>query len=428
MSRHQRPVWFVLTLYDLSHTSFRHLSPTQTATQAFRLSLQFSNQACRMLRFPEAINKRFRFRSLSVREKEGYSLIEDEERKNPRKSKFRVFFARIPPILSHWVRKNGHATIISLGDDLLTKIYEYLPLVDKACLSLTCKRLFGLFGTVTKNTQFVFPRLLYIRVPILCVNSEDVPRNQLLLRLENRRWAYCADCLKLHPRKEFTRSSLGSPAPERRCSPFAGIVDICPCNSLTLRQRDHIIELLESPTTQPGMEYRTFRFERNEQPKMVHDCSFRFKFGCRVHCSIHLSVKPSDGLAMSTRYTICFSPAKSRLTVDPIFACPHQDLMSLIRQKRMSEFCPRCWTVILRSPRRANYPGQEIFGVRRVLGDARCPTDGVGVLGRQSVWRESYRLTGTRYLTDSEPWYSPASIYPWIRTSTDIILGRSPRA
>lgn len=392
--------WFLLSTIFHQQVSAPSFTNANCHT-SLCVSLHFSNQSHRMLHFLKPVNKRPSFPCSSDREK-GYRRLQDQEEGSSWKSKLMVYLTRISLISFRRFRNKEHTMINSLNDGLLTRIYEHLPLVDKACLSLTCKRLFGLFGTVTKDTKFVFPRLLYIRVPILCVNSKDVPRNQLLLRLENRRWAYCAHCLKLHPRKEFTRSDLGSPSLERRCSLFAGIVDLCPCNSLTLRQRDHIIELLESPTTPSGMEYGNFHFERGERPKMVHDCLFRFTFGCTFQCSIHLTVKHPDGLAVSTLYTIWFPPSILHLTPEPICACPHRDLMSLIRQNRVAEFCFRCCTDILRSPRRAQIPNQEIFSVQRVLGNAKCPSD--GVFGRQSIWRGGYRLTGAQYSTTSEPW------------------------
>jgi hypothetical protein len=106
--------------------------------------------------------------------------------------------------------------------------HHYIILTDvsscphlDAMSSLSCKELFGLFGTIVKHKDLEFSRLLRIRNPILCMNSQDVLRNQLLLRLENCRWAYCAKCLKLklHPWKELTRHQglLRKSALKRSC-------------------------------------------------------------------------------------------------------------------------------------------------------------------------------------------------------------------
>ncbi|CAG8888288.1 unnamed protein product [Penicillium egyptiacum] len=57
--------------------------------------------------------------------------------------------------------------ILSLQESVLHNIYKHLPLVDKACLSLSCKRLFNLFRTILKEKEFEFPRLLHLQIPIL---------------------------------------------------------------------------------------------------------------------------------------------------------------------------------------------------------------------------------------------------------------------
>lgn len=358
-----------------------------------------------MLRRQNSINRRSYLPLFDHSEKGESRTIEEEEKKYNWRYRLRAFLTRMPFISSFRILKDKRTTMTSLDDGLLTEIHKHLPNVDKMCLSLTCKRFFNLLGTVANHVDFKFPRLLYVRVPILCVNSKDLPRNQLLVRLEDQRWAYCGDCLKLHPRKEFTKNSLRSEALERRCSPFAGIVDLCPCNSLTLRQRNHIIDLLDSPATQPGMKYCTFDFERAEGPRMVHSCSFKFRSGCILQFSTHLEFKPSEhpaNLVANSQFLIWFSAADSSLPAKPIFACPHQDLLPLIRQDRISEFCPKCCTLILRKPRQAGTAGPEILSTNRVLGDSRHPAD--RVCFREAVWQEGYRATRYRLLSNLEHW------------------------
>lgn len=205
------------------------------------------------------------------------------------------------------VRKDSF--ILSLDERILAKIYQYLPLVDQICLSISCKKFFGLFGTIVKHKDFTFPRLLSIRVPILCSRSKDVPRNQLLLRLENHRWAFCSRCLKLHPRGEFEQDSLKSPAFRRACTYWAGIVDLCPCISLTVRERWRVIQYLRSPT--PGVtQYGPFRLEftRDEEPNLLHNCSTGSKAGGKVDSILTLSLNTSGDLILSTQYTLQLSP------------------------------------------------------------------------------------------------------------------------
>lgn len=136
------------------------------------------------------------------------------KKKNARSIKHRIRkFCNKIPILSSLlslVKRKG-TPILSLGDSALGEIYQYRPIVDKACFALSCKRLYGLFSASLKQAEFEFPRLLKIRIPILCVNSHFVARNKLLLRLESPSWLYCGRCLKLHPRKEFDQVSLSRP-------------------------------------------------------------------------------------------------------------------------------------------------------------------------------------------------------------------------
>lgn len=134
-----------------------------------------------------------------------------------------------------WTKQRSFFPLLSLDDSLLSKIYHHLPPIDQVCLALSCKRLYAGSEKARRHEDVIFPRLLQTRIPILCVNSKDVPRNQLLLRLENDNWKYCSRCLKLHPRTEFGPLSQIILPLKRSCDENAGVVDICPCYSYTLR-------------------------------------------------------------------------------------------------------------------------------------------------------------------------------------------------
>lgn len=148
----------------------------------------------------------------------------------------------------HSTRKNP--PIFELPECLIRDIFERLPLVDQVCLSLNCQLYYYLFGAVTKRKEFHFPRLLHIMDPRLCMSKPDVPRNQLLNRLKHRPWVFCSGCLKLHPWKQFEdkRTARDLPYMKRRCMPYARIVDICPCLSLTVRHRWRIVNSLKALT------------------------------------------------------------------------------------------------------------------------------------------------------------------------------------
>jgi len=270
--------------------------------------------------------------------------------------------------------------ILSLQDGLLDEIYHYLPLVDKVCLSLSCQKLFRLFGTITKHEEMIFPRLLRLRIPILCVNSKDVPRNQLLLRLENYDWLYCSQCLKLHPRREFSKDSLKTTALERSCADYAGIFDLCPCYSWTIRMRQNIIDRLEQISTDTPPSDQT--------PMLSHRCSFSIGPGYNVQTStlIYISVR---GLSVNTRYTMCLPSPDTHIIPDPVFACPHIDLSSLNITEKYFNLCRGCSCLITKE-------ATGVFRVVRYLGGSKTPID--------DQWLRQCRLTGFAFSQNKKYW------------------------
>lgn len=328
--------------------------------------------------------------------------------------------------ITKWKKLPKYPTILCLDERTLHKIYQHLSLVDKMCLSLSCKELFCLFGsTIVRHKDLRFPRLLRMRNPILCVNSRDVPRNQLLLRLENHHWAYCAQCLKLHPRKEFPRYSLRRSPLERSCTYYAGIADLCPCISLTIRDRDQLIKILKSPA-KPQTQYGFFRYDASngEQPWLGHCCSYSTRTGYIVQVVLVLDIKAGQ-LCLAGQHTISFYSSSAHLTAEPTFACPHQDLLSLVPENEaMNELqmyqtlicsnphqdllslipgklvgaCHGCQTVItignlLEESEKAN---QSVFWVMRNLGSCEWPAD--------HHWLDQCRLTGVQFLLNESYW------------------------
>lgn len=236
--------------------------------------------------------------------------------------------------------------ISTLDEPALSKIFEKLSLIDQVCLSLSCKRFFKLFGAIAKREEILFPRLLHIGIPGLCVNNPEVLRNQLLVRLENDRWACCGRCLRLHPREEFTEISLENPPLKRTCTPDAGIVDFCPCVSLTLRDRARVIELLQSSKRPLRDTYWPFHvfLDARGRPFLLHDCvSTNAKAGYRVIIRMVLFIE-SDQLMMRALYVIdCFS---SQPSLEPVFVCPHVDLFLALERDAMPDICPHCGTKV----------------------------------------------------------------------------------
>ena len=294
------------------------------------------------------------------------------------------------------IKSKKRPTLPTLERSILLKIYEHLTLVDRACLSLSCKSLFRIFGTVLKHAEFTFPCLLQIRIPILCVNSERVPRNQLLLRLENRYWAYCAKCLRLHPRHEFNGFSLHHPPKQRSCRKGAGIVDICPCTAWTIRDRAHIVDLLKSPDTPSKFRFGQFEFDRDDRPRFTHCCSFGSGSDYIVQAAFALIIDDSNFLGLYARYTIYFSSPKTYLTAEPVFCCPHHTLASMVNTKTPRQICSICRTVVIKRNALSRGRMKVVFNVIRALGTCEG--------GAGSSWVGNCRLTGARLRDNDIYW------------------------
>lgn len=323
-----------------------------------------------------------------------------------------------------WNKAPKDAALLRLNKTILEMIYRKLSLVDQVCLSLSCKELFCRFGTILKHKDLEFPLLLRIRDPILCVNGRDVLRNQIFLRLENRRWAYCAKCLKLHPRREFTRRLLKQSALGRSCTCYAGIADLCPCISMTIRNRDQLVNILKSPAKPTKTKYGPFEYDFDDagHPTLGHVCLFSTRSGYDMRVALVLFIKTGQ-LCIAARHTINFSSSDAHLTAEPTFACPYQDLLSLVPQdqtskdfhryqnvrsskayqdllslvpdKPDSEACTMCPTCITKQDLCEDMC-QVAFWVVRNLGNFEWPAD--------CHWLKQCRLTGELFLHNEQIW------------------------
>jgi hypothetical protein len=203
---------------------------------------------------------------------------------------------------------------------VLYNIYEHLPLVDKGCLSLSCKRLFDLFGAILKEKESEYPRLARFYLTLLCVSSHKAARNQLLVRLQSRSWKYCGMYLKLHPRRGFSKRSLADPALRRSCAKHIGSGYLCPCVSLTTRELGHIVKLLKSPTPLSQTKVGPFKFDLTSETQpgayisagfhvdrdhLSHYCSLPTASDYKAMVNmIRISIDSSDYLEILARYTI----------------------------------------------------------------------------------------------------------------------------
>ena len=350
---------------------------------------------------------------------------------NSKMARFRNLPLRL--LRGSWRRLPEYPAILCLDGRTLQRIYQYLSLVDQVCLSLSCKELLGMFGTILKHEDLEFPRLLLIRNPILCVNSQDVLRNQLLLRLENRRWAYCGVCLKLHPRKEFPRHLSRESAIERSCANHAGIVDLCPCISLTIRDRDQLVKILKSPEKPVKIKYGPFEhgYFSGNNSSLTHYCTEKYAISSRydVEVILVLSITDTGQLCVWARHTVKLPITKHWIGRGPSLACPHldlsdfvfrengtkvsqrypetvlskshQDLLSRVPGKKALRACSTCQTVITED-QLSEDPDQARFWVIRNLGSCKWPPS--------RSWFDQCRFTGVNFWKSHSYW----SVYQMI--------------
>ncbi|PYI33678.1 hypothetical protein BP00DRAFT_302028, partial [Aspergillus indologenus CBS 114.80] len=228
--------------------------------------------------------------------------------------------------------------LLDLPLELILEIISYLPPASQACFALTCKPLYNCFSYVLKDEALCFPRLLNNLNPLISLNQKHVARNQFLLLLQNRRWKYCAACLKLHPRKEFPRGLRSlTPSITRKCAPFAGILDLCACTSLTPRGMERLVRSLQGAICERDQRYPIlgaepdgrYQFSRDDQGNrtLTHTCSTprQSKIACRLEMTI--SADGADSLVVRTYYHYRFRKTPTvAIWCKKIPTCPHRDL------------------------------------------------------------------------------------------------------
>ncbi|KAJ5353314.1 hypothetical protein N7452_002288 [Penicillium brevicompactum] len=312
-------------------------------------------------------------------------------------------------------------SILVLPNTLILELYTYLDPIDQACLSLTCKRFHLLVGS-NQHKQFKFPRLLKIKSPRLCVNRPEVPRNQLLLRLETSKWLYCAACLKLHPRKAFSKLSL-DPI-QRRCRVNAGILDLCPCLSLTAGDRQNIIRILTRSNTHSGLEgilgYLTSRptpdaltarlngrlnLERidlvrtGETAHLTHSCTQRAKFW-KTTIDLTIFIEDKELVAQVSYILDSQQPKRRNWLAEPVFGCPHIDITMMAGYLKGEKLCTECKTAFVGTSEPNENPA--IIYAQRELGgiaDSECQT-----------WFRQSRFTNEAYERYSVYWRDTATM------------------
>lgn len=237
---------------------------------------------------------------------------------------------------------------------IVKMIFDFLGASDQVCFSLSCKYLFACLYSYLETQDVELHQLIpFERRQILVPNAIKQPRIQLLLQLENDRWKYCSECWTLHPvpRRQSRRSILLSALKRRKPSPYCsschlfrrqtcpmpclGEVDICPCLTITFRDKLYLIETCRQArqTQTDGDKYRESdsdlpSFGQNHKA-LWHKCTFTDHSSAKVKVTTTLRIdEESNSLHVSNLYNFEFSPNHPKKAlpsdIETPLMCPHE--------------------------------------------------------------------------------------------------------
>ncbi|KAJ5367136.1 hypothetical protein N7541_001077 [Penicillium brevicompactum] len=138
-----------------------------------------------------------------------------------------------------------HLTILDLPTETKLQVLSYLTVTSRACVALTCTRLYHQFSDVLQSEEFRYP------APSSGRHRHESIRTELLLRLETQFWLFCDACLMLHPRSEFFEDDLELKAP--RICKWPGVIQLCRCLRFTPGRLIRLREQLQLALTTNSM-------------------------------------------------------------------------------------------------------------------------------------------------------------------------------
>lgn len=227
--------------------------------------------------------------------------------------------------------QSGSRALRKIPPKLVGIILAFLSIPDQVCFSLSCKYLYSSFNLFLDAKGIRLPQLLPPETPLRLCRKADIEqrrRIQLLRRLEDSRWKFCSDCWNLHPHSAwhapqliwlFSQSLYFSPRQlsNRRCIPYAGEVDICPCFTITFRDKLRLIDILKcagekSQNTEYYVNDILYHFGLGKVRRCLgHKCNFTKHPSAKVQVDTKLWVDESQSLRVLTSYTIRVSHGSS---------------------------------------------------------------------------------------------------------------------
>lgn len=152
--------------------------------------------------------------------------------------------------------------------------------------------------------------------------------------------------------------------------PCAGIVDLCPCIVLTIRDRDHIVDYLKGTASANSSKKRKLHHvnrgllkdswdgKENEQHSLVHECHAHME----AIANIRLSVTKSGQFLAYSQYSTYHDICDSHL-LSAVYVCRHLTLDS-----RFVPISPKCEQCDTHSTVVSEDSELKVVGVTRLLG------------------------------------------------------------
>jgi len=142
-------------------------------------------------------------------------------------------------------------------------------------------RAYNLLNSVLETSELRFPRM------------SPHGKLSLLVRLQDDRWACCSAC-QMHGGNFH---SLDSSSLQQICRLWSGIVDLCPCITITPRDRTHIVDNKQCLNlVEKGL-------LRNGNRCLLHKCNAY----STVQVDVTFSLAKSDHLIACARYELAYN-------------------------------------------------------------------------------------------------------------------------
>lgn len=235
--------------------------------------------------------------------------------------------------------------ILKLPAEIVTIILEPLAVEDKVCFSLSCKYIYNCFTSLLSAERMQLSHLLpREKYPTLFPNIDKAARIQLLRRLQNAEWEYCCDCWILHPRPRPRdlqgRYCLPCQKLHGRqcfthglCMPYAGVVALCPCLTISFRDKIKILEDIIS-TPEDQWQFGSTVCRGSSRENLLHSCRIQHPtIDAHLHTSIGHGIRQGKAhLIISSRYVFSFSHESASSLSKSEAMCPHENIKRWLKQ------------------------------------------------------------------------------------------------